>query len=520
MNDERSERLAELVHKYRNQRNPFVVGVLGNFSGRPDTDRTPPVRSRVFVDAEWHRIDRLMAFYKPRISLQVEDTAGVSVPVDLEFRSLADFDPQIWIEKVPWLGKLTREALAQSGGLETGHCERLDTQLATKVAAILHRPEFQNLEATWRGLHQLALRLPADSRVRIRLLDINKFMLGRDLRRYRGTTWDESPIFKKVHEEEYGTLGGQPFNLIIGDYDFSHDPKDLETLGDIAKICAAAHVVFLAQASPRLFGFDSFVNASGISQPTRLFKSAAYVAWRSLAESDDGKYVALALPRVLMRRPYEYPIREQVDDTRQLLWGNPAYLLGAELASAFVHHLGYAGIPEIPLGGILSGVEPGAIRSDHRLMMTNVEAEFQAETRGEFESLGLICLRKLRDNGRIAYAPPCSIGAANRSGISKRSRYLPDLLVQNCALHQLKALLRAVIADEIRLEDVQSLVDRWLAQEVSGEATPSLAERIRSPLARASFMVTRQESTGALSATYNLEAHSFAPDDDTDPHQG
>jgi type VI secretion system protein ImpC len=277
--------------------------------------------------------------------------------------------------------------------------------------------------------------------------------------------------------------------------------------------------VFLAQASLRLFGFDSFVNASGLSQPTRLFKSAAYVAWRSLAESDDAKYVALALPRVMMRRPYECPIREQVDDARQILWGNPAYVLGAELASAFVNHLGYAGIPEIPFGGILSGVESGVVRNDHRLTRSNVEVELQAETRGEFESLGLICLRKLRDNGRIAYAPPYSIGAANRSGISKRSCYLPDLLVRSRTMHRLKALLRTVIADEMRLEDVQSLVDQWLAQEVSGEATPSLAERIRSPLARASFTVTRQESPGPLSARYNLEAHSFAPDEGADAHQ-
>jgi type VI secretion system protein ImpC len=180
----------------------------------------------------------------------------------------------------------------------------LDRKLTDQVNMILHHDDFQKLEGSWRGLHYLVNNTETDEQLKIRVLNISKKDLGKTLKKFKGTAWDQSPIFKKLYEEEYGQFGGEPFGCLVGDYHFDHSPPDVEILSEMSKIAAAAHAPFLAGGSPTLMQMDSWQELSNPRDLTKIFQTAEYAPWRSLRESDDARYLGLAMPRFLSRLPY------------------------------------------------------------------------------------------------------------------------------------------------------------------------------------------------------------------------
>ena len=180
----------------------------------------------------------------------------------------------------------------------------IDKKLTDQVNLILHNERFQQVESAWRGLHYLVNNTETDEMLKIRVMNISKKDLGKTLKKYKGTAWDQSPIFKKLYEQEYGQLGGEPYGCLVGDYYFDHTPGDVELLGQMAQIAAAAHAPFLAAAAPTLMGMDSWQELANPRDLGKIFSSPDYAAWRSLRESDDAKYVGLAMPRFLSRVPY------------------------------------------------------------------------------------------------------------------------------------------------------------------------------------------------------------------------
>ncbi|HSC00661.1 MAG TPA: type VI secretion system contractile sheath large subunit, partial [Burkholderiaceae bacterium] len=180
----------------------------------------------------------------------------------------------------------------------------LDRKLSEQVNAIMHNPEFQQLESAWRGLHYLVNNTETDEMLKIKVFNISKSELGKTLKRYKGTTWDQSPLFKKVYEAEYGQLGGEPFGCLVGDYHFDHSPPDVELLGEMAQVAAAAHAPFITAAAPSLMQMDSWQELANPRDLTKIFLTPEYAPWRSLRESEDSRYIGLAMPRFLARLPY------------------------------------------------------------------------------------------------------------------------------------------------------------------------------------------------------------------------
>ena len=180
----------------------------------------------------------------------------------------------------------------------------IDKKLTEQINLILHHEDLQKLEGTWRGLHYLVNNTETDEMLKIRFMDISKVDLGKTLKRFKGTAWDQSPIFKKVYEAEYGQFGGEPFGCLVGDYYFDQTPPDVELLGEMAQVAAAAHTPFIAGASPTVMQMDSWQELPNPQDLQQIVSNPAYASWQSLRESEDARYIGLTMPRVLARLPY------------------------------------------------------------------------------------------------------------------------------------------------------------------------------------------------------------------------
>lgn len=180
----------------------------------------------------------------------------------------------------------------------------LDQKITEQLNLVLHHPDFQKLEGAWRGLHYLVNNTETDEMLKIKVLNISKNELGKTLKKFKGTAWDQSPLFKKLYEEEYGTFGGEPFGCLVGDYHFDHSPQDVELLGEMAKISASAHTPFISGVAPSVLQMESWSELANPRDLTKIFQTPEYAAWRSLRESEDSRYIGLAMPRFLSRLPY------------------------------------------------------------------------------------------------------------------------------------------------------------------------------------------------------------------------
>lgn len=212
---------------------------------------------------------------------------------------------------------------------------QIDELISKQLNAILHHPDMQAIEASWRGLNYLVMNTETGTHLKIRLMNITKAEITKDLE--KATEFDQSTLFKRIYEDEYGTFGGNPFTLLVGDYEFGRHPQDVATLEKLSNVAAAAHAPFIAAASPRLFDWDSFTELSGPRDLSKGFETAELTKWRSFRDSEDSRYVALVLPHILLRLPYgpdTKPVEgcnyvEDVNgkDHSKYLWGNAAYAM-------------------------------------------------------------------------------------------------------------------------------------------------------------------------------------------------
>jgi type VI secretion system protein ImpC len=225
-----------------------------------------------------------------------------------EFRPKSDQAKSAVEQAVKTLAQqaLENTALISDDALRSieGMIAAIDRKLTEQVNLILHHEDFQQLESAWRGLHYLVNNTETDEQLKIRVFNISKKEMHKTLRKFKGTAWDQSPVFKKVYEEEFGQFGGEPYGCLVADYHFDHSPPDVELLGEMAKIAAAAHAPLITGAKPTLFQMDNWSELSNPRDLTKIFQTPEYAAWRSLRESEDSKYVGLAMPRFLGRLPY------------------------------------------------------------------------------------------------------------------------------------------------------------------------------------------------------------------------
>ena len=221
----------------------------------------------------------------------------------------------------------------------------IDKKLTEQVNLILHHEDFQTLEGSWRGLKHMVFNTETDETLKIRVMNISKKDLGKTIKNFPGALWDQSPMFKKLYEEEFGTPNGEPYGCLIGDYQFDHTPPDVAILSGMAKIAAAGHCPFFAAAAPTVMNMDSWQELANPRDLTKIFSSPEYAPWRSLRASEDARYLGLTMPRYLARLPYgaktepveEFAFEEDVEGAThsKYVWSNAAFAMGVNIARAF-----------------------------------------------------------------------------------------------------------------------------------------------------------------------------------------
>jgi type VI secretion system protein ImpC len=374
----------------------------------------------------------------------------------------------------------------------------IDTLISSQLNEIMHEPVFQKLEASWRGLHFLVMSSETSVMLKIKVLNASKDDLRRDLE--RASEFDQSALFKKIYEEEFGTFGGVPFGALIGDYEFGRHPQDIGMLEKLSNVAASAHAPFFAAASPELFNLDSFTDIGTPRDLAKIFDTVEYAKWKSFRESEDSRFVGLTLPHVLMRLPYgadttpveAFNFKEDVDgkDHRKYLWANAAYALGTRLTDAFAKYNWCAAIRGVEGGGLVEGLPTHTFRTDEGEIALKCPTEIAITDRREKElaDLGFIPLVHCKGTDYAAFFSEQSCqkirkydtDAANAN--ARLSSQLQYIMATSRFAHYLKAMMRDKIGSFISRMDCERFLNRWISQYVIQGDSATQADKARHPL--------------------------------------
>ncbi|MCY2996107.1 MAG: type VI secretion system contractile sheath large subunit [Planctomycetota bacterium] len=446
----------------------------------------------------------------------IPESAALPAPVEAALPTLARLvfaEPQL-VSQDP---RRTVEALLAA----------LDRRLTAQLNLIFHHPEFQSLESAWCGLFYLVDHTESDDQLKIRVLNISRKELGRTLKKFKGTAWDQSPIFKLIYEQEYGQFGGEPFGCLLGDYYFDHTPPDVETLGELAQVAAAAHTPFLAGASAALLQMDSWQELSNPRDLTRITQTPEYVAWRALREAEDARYLGLILPRFLARLPYgartdpvpEFDFEEEVEgpDSQKYLWANSAYAMGVNINRAFKLYGWCTKIRGVESGGMVDGLLCPAFPTDARDVDQKCPTEIAVSSRREAElgHLGLTVLVHRRNTESATFVSaqsvqqPAEYDDPEATANAHLGARLPYLLPTCRFAHYLKCIVRDKIGSFKGRTELQTGLNRWIRNYVEGNpSTASEEAKARRPLAAAEVVVEEVPgSPGTYSAKFFLRPH-------------
>ncbi|HEY3636372.1 MAG TPA: type VI secretion system contractile sheath large subunit [Caldimonas sp.] len=384
----------------------------------------------------------------------------------------------------------------------------LDRKLSKQVNAILHREDFQKLESAWRGLHYLVNNTETDEMLKIRVMNISKLDLGKTLKRYKGTAWDQSPLFKKVYEEEYGQFGGEPFGCLIGDYYFDHGPPDVELLGEMSKVAAAAHAPFMAGASPTLMQMGSWQELANPRDLTKIFTTPEYAAWRSLRSSEDSRYVGLAMPRFLARLPYgaktspveEFNFEEETHGGEHgtYSWANASYAMAVNINRSFKMYGWCSRIRGVESGGAVEGLPTHTFPTDEGGVAMKCPTEIAISDRREAELAknGFMPLLHRKNSDFAAFIgaqslqKPDEYDDPDATANANLSARLPYLFACSRFAHYLKCIVRDKIGSFKERDDMQRWLNKWIMNYVDGDPANSSEEtKAKKPLAAAEVTV-------------------------------
>ncbi|NDY94033.1 type VI secretion system contractile sheath large subunit [Ideonella livida] len=400
----------------------------------------------------------------------------------------------------------------------------IDRILSDQLNAILHHPDFQALEGSWRGLHDMVFGTETSSRLKLRLLNVSKKELLKDLE--SAIDHDMSVLFKHVYEAEYGTFGGHPYSLLIGDYEFGRHPQDMALLERIAKVAAAAHAPFLAAASPALFDMSDFTELGVPRDLSKIFESAELASWRGFRDSEDSRYVALVLPRYAARLPYgaatvpvsSFNYEEDVDGTDhgKYLWANSAYQLGLRITDAFAQYGWSTAIRGVEGGGKVSGITAHSFKTAEGDVALKCPTEVTITDRREKElnDLGFIAIVNAKGENYAAFFGGQTVNrpktynkdAANAN--AQLSARLPYVLAASRFAHYLKVIMRDKVGSFQTRAEVESYLNNWIADYVLLNESAPQATKARFPLGEARVDVTEVAGKpGAYQATVFLKPH-------------
>lgn len=403
----------------------------------------------------------------------------------------------------------------------------IDRKLTDQVNLILHNERFQQLESAWRGLNYLVSNTETDEQLKIRVLNISKKDLGKTLKKYKGVAWDQSPIFKKLYEQEYGQLGGEPYGCLVGDYHFDHTPMDVELLGQMAQVAAAAHAPFIAGGAPSLMGMDSWQELANPRDLAKIFAAPDYAAWRSLRESDDAKYVGLAMPRFLARLPYgaktnpveEFDFEEETvgGDHSRYAWANSAYAMAVNVNRSFKLYGWCSSIRGVESGGAVEGLPVHTFPSDDGGVDMKCPTEIAISDRREAElaNCGLMPLihRKNTDIaafiGAQSLQKPTEYQDPDATANARLAARLPYLFASCRFAHYLKCMVRDKVGSFKERADMERFLSDWIQQYVlANPGTVGEEMKARKPLAAAEVKVEDIEGNpGYYAAKFYLRPH-------------
>ncbi|MDB4982867.1 MAG: impC [Myxococcales bacterium] len=404
---------------------------------------------------------------------------------------------------------------------------QIDKKLSEQINAIMHHADFQALESAWRGLHFLVNNTETDEMLKIRVLNISKKDLGKTLKRYKGTNWDQSPIFKKLYEEEFGQLGGEPYGCLVGDYYFDHSGPDVELLGEVSKIAAAIHAPFISGTAPGLLQMESWSELANPRDLTKIFTTPEYASWRSLRESEDARYVGLAMPRVLARRPYgaktnpveEFDFEEDTSgaDSSKYAWSNAAYAMAVNINRSFKLYGWCSRIRGIEAGGAVEGLPTHTFPTDDGGVDMTCPTEIAISDRREAELAknGFMPLIHKKNSDFAAFIGAQSLqkpgtyddpDATANAGLAAR---LPYLFATCRFAHYLKCIVRDKIGSFKARDDMQVWLQNWIIQYVDGDPQHSSEEtKAKKPLAAAEVVVEEVEGNpGYYTSKFFLRPH-------------
>ncbi|MCR9244807.1 MAG: type VI secretion system contractile sheath large subunit [bacterium] len=429
---------------------------------------------------------------------------------------------------------LAQEALAQSTVVSDDTIKTIDAMIAAldkklteQVNLILHHEDFQKLEGSWRGLHHLVNNTETDEMLKIRVMNISKKDLGKTLKKFKGAQWDQSPIFKKLYESEYGQLGGEPYGCLVGDYHFDHTPPDVEMLGEIAKVSAACHAPFISGASPLSMNFDSWQELQNPSDLTKIFQTPEYAPWRSLRESEDARYLGLTMPRFLARIPYgaktnpveEFDFEEDTGgaDHNRYTWANSAYAMAVNINRAFKEYGWCTRIRGVESGGAVDELPCHTFPTDDGGVDMKCPTEIAISDRREAELAknGFMPLihRKNTDTaafiGAQSLQKPAEYDDPDATANANLAARLPYLFASSRFAHYLKCIVRDKVGSFKERDDMQKWLQDWILQYVDGNPETSTEEtKARLPLAAAEVAVEEIEGNpGYYSARFFLRPH-------------
>jgi len=400
---------------------------------------------------------------------------------------------------------------------------QIDHLLSLQVNEILHHAEFQRLEASWRGLKYLMSQSETGTMLKIKVLNVSKKDLLRDLQ--RAPEFDQSALFKKVYEEEYGVFGGTPFGALVGDYYFDKSGQDMELLEKVSNVAAAAHAPFMSAASHELFNLEKFTDLDQPRDLAKIFDTTEYAKWKAFRASEDSRYVALAAPRVLVREPYgsgtvpieAFNYEERVDGTdhNAYLWGNGAYALAANVNKAFAAYGWCASIRGVESGGLVEGLPVHNFRTEAGELVMKCPTEVQVTDRREKElaDLGFAALVHQKGTANAAFFSVQSCQKAKvydtpqATASARLSAQLPYIFATSRFAHYLKVMMRDKIGGYTSRTQIDVFLNRWIQNYVTGEDAAASIKAQR-PLAEARIDVVEVPGKpGAYRAVAFLRPH-------------
>lgn len=429
------------------------------------------------------------------------------------------------------IGEFVNDVLAEGSrvsadvvALINDRIAELDDLLSDQLNEILHDEQMQTLEATWRGLHYLVMNSETGTQLKLRLLNVSKKDLLKDLQ--KAVEFDQSALFKKVYEEEFGTFGGNPYGVLVGSYEIGRHPEDMLFLRKISQVAAAAHAPFIAAAHPKLFDMDRFTDLSTPRDLAKIFESNELISWRSFRESEDSRYVSLVLPRVLLRLPYgpdTVPVEgmnfvENVDGRNhdKYLWGNPAFVLAERITKAFSLYGWTAAIRGVEGGGKVEALPTHTFQTDEGDIALKCPTEIAITDRREKElnDLGFITFVHCKNTDYGSFFSgqttnrPIKYDTAQANANAQLSAMLPYILNASRFAHYVKVMMRDKVGSFMTKENVEAYLNRWIMNYVLGKDDAGQELKAQYPLREARVDVSEIAGRpGCYTAVIFLRPH-------------